>query len=200
MHAHNQICVSLAALAILTLAVPELSAGQPTLSANHGDRPARTCADLQIRFEHGPAVIESEEQTITKTEAPTLRLQAEYNGGVQVVGWDKDTYGVTLCKAAASGGNAEEILSMIHITFQRGELGVSGPSSHNRWTAHLLVNAPRAASLDVAVHNGPLSLIGVDGNVKVRAENGPVTVESSTGNLELNVQTARSTSKATAGN
>jgi len=188
MHAHNRIWASLAALAILTLAVPKLSPGQPASSSSHGDEPARSCSDLHIRFEHGPAVVESEQQTITKTETPTLRVQAEYNGGVQVVGWDNDTYGVTLCKAAASGGNAEEILSEIHLTLQNGKLGVSGPSSHSRWTAHLLVNAPRAASLDVAVNNGPLSLIGVDGNVRVRAENGPITVASSTGNLELNAQ------------
>ncbi len=79
---HNRIRASLAALALLPLAVPGLSARQPASISNHDDESAGSCSDLHIRFEHGPAVIESEEQTITKTEAPTLRVQAEYNGTI----------------------------------------------------------------------------------------------------------------------
>ena len=132
--------------------------------------------------------MQSEERTISKEEAPTLRIQAETNGGLQLVGWDKDSYSVTLCKAADSRGNAEVLLSKIHLTFKNGELGVSGPSPHDHWTAHLLVNVPRAASLELQVNNGPVSLVRVDGKVKIRAENGPVTIKSCAGTLDLDAQ------------
>ena len=143
------------------------------------------CSDLHISVSHHDAIVQSEERTITKSEAPTLRVHAEPNGGIQVQGWEQDTYSVTLCKAAEIGFDADSLLSNIHLTFQNGEIGVSDPGSHNRWSAHLLIRAPKAASLDLQVHNGPVSLYRVDGNLRVRAENGPVTVSDCTGELDL---------------
>ena len=150
------------------------------------DSPAASCSDLHIRFDDHEAVLQTEERTITRSEAPTLRVVAESNGGLQVQGWDQDTYSVILCKAAEAGSGADSLLSRIHLTFQNGELGVSGPSSHERWSAHILLRAPKAAALDLQVNNGPLTLYHVDGNLKVRAQNGPITVTGCTGELDLN--------------
>jgi hypothetical protein len=149
----------------------------------HGDGPVATCADLNTRFDGHQAVFQSEERIISKAEAGTLRIEAETNGGLQVEGWDQDNYSVTLCKAA----EAESDLSQIHLTFQSGQLSVSGPSSHE-WSAHLLVKAPKAASLDLQVNNGPVGLYHVDGNVKARAKNGPVTMSGCSGDLDLSTQ------------
>src|SRR5580658_1866997 len=71
----------------------------PTVSSST-DSPAESCADLHIRFDHRDTVLQSEERAITKAEAPTLRVHADSNGGVDVAGWDKEDYSVTLCKAA----------------------------------------------------------------------------------------------------
>jgi hypothetical protein len=150
------------------------------------DSPTAQCSDLHARFDGHDAVVQTEERTFTRSEAPTLRVQAESNGGVQVQGWDQDSYSVTLCKAAESGGDADSTLSKIHLTFQNGELGVTGPSSHERWSAHLLIRSPKAAALDLHAHNGPLSLHHVNGNVALHAENGPVTVKDCSGELDLN--------------
>jgi hypothetical protein len=155
----------------------------------HGDGPLASCADLDVRFDSDRrAIVQSEEKTISKAEAPTLRIQAESNGGLQVEGWDNANYGVTLCKAADPDGDAESLLSQIHLTFQNGELGVTGPSSHRSWSAHILVKAPKGTSLDLQVHNGPMGLYHVDGNMKVRAQNGPVTVMDCTGDVDLSTQ------------
>jgi hypothetical protein len=91
----------------------------------HDDAPAANCSDLHIRFDHSDAVIRSEERTITKAEAPTLRVSAESNGGLQVQGWDQNTYAVTLCKAAEQGSDAENLLAQIKMTFSNGELSVT---------------------------------------------------------------------------
>ncbi len=153
-------------------------------SIDHSD-PIASCSDLNIQFESRHAIVQSEERIITKAEAPTLRIQAESNGGLQVEGWDKNDYSVTLCKAADPDRNAQDALSKIHLTFQNGEIGVSGPSSHDRWTAHLLVKAPKDASLHLEVNNGPVGLYHVDGKVTVRAQNGPITVTGCSGDLDL---------------
>jgi hypothetical protein len=169
----------------LTAATHTIPNRQSTRHSRSGDEPIASCSDLNITFENHRTIVQSEERTISRAEAPTLRIQAESNGGLQVQGWDKDDYGVTLCKAADSEGNAEDVLSQIHMTFQNGELSVSGPSSHERWAAHLLVKAPKSASLDLRVNNGPLRLFNVDGDVKARAQNGPITLNGCAGNLDL---------------
>jgi hypothetical protein len=149
------------------------------------EAPAAACSDMHLRFDDHDAVVKSEERSITKAEAPTLRVLAESNGGIQVDGWDEDTYAVTLCKAAEAGSDADALLSKIHLTFQNGELGVAGPTFHRRWAAHLLIRAPKAAALELHVNNGPLSVSNVNGNLNVRAENGPVTITGCSGELSL---------------
>jgi len=159
--------------------------GSLTVTSSDDDL-ASTCSDLRMRFSDREAVVQSEERSIPKAEAPTLRVIAESNGGVQVQGGSGDAYSVTLCKAAER--DAEAVLSQIHLSFRNGELGITGPSSHTRWTAHLLIRAPKAASLDISMNNGPLSLHNVDGKLKIRSENGPVTVGECSGELELSSQ------------
>jgi hypothetical protein len=163
---------------------PDVSHG-PGISYSE-DAPVARCSDLHVRFDDHDTVVQTEERTITRSEASVLVVQAESNGGIQVQGWDQDTYSVTLCKAAEAGSGADSTLSKIHLIFQNGELGVAGPSSHDRWSAHLMLRAPKGAALDLRVNNGPLSLHHVDGNLKVHAENGPVTVKDCTGELDLN--------------
>jgi hypothetical protein len=146
------------------------------------------CTDLHMHFDHHDAVYQSEERSISRAEAATLRVQAEHNGGLRVQGWDKDNYGVTLCKAAEEGSGAQSLLSQIHLNFHDQELSVSGPSFRNHWAAFLLVRAPKNAALDLEAVNGPLSLHHVDGKVKVHAVNGPVSAAGCTGEMELSSQ------------
>jgi len=150
--------------------------------------PAAGCSDLHIRFDGREGVIQSEEKTISKGEASTLRVAGEQNGGVQVQGWDQANYSVTLCKAARSGSDAESVLRQIKLNFAGGELSVSGPASHHEWSAHLLIKAPRGASMDLNVHNGPMGLYSVEGSLKVHAVNGPVTVEKCKGEVTVRAE------------
>jgi hypothetical protein len=141
-----------------------------------------------MEFDGREGVVQSEEKTITKAEAPNLKVQADSNGGLQVEGWDKDSYSVTLCKAAKPGSDAESVLGQIKLTFSNGELGVSGPNSRHQWSAHLLIKAPRGAVMDLNVHNGPMGLHQVEGNLKVHAVNGPITVRGCKGELNLSAE------------
>src|SRR5215475_14458576 len=97
------------------------------VSTTHDNRPIADCSDLHVQFDGREAVIRSEERSISKAEAKTLRVEAESNGGLQVEGWDRDAYQVTLCKAAEAGSGAESLLAEIKLSFANGELTVSGP-------------------------------------------------------------------------
>jgi len=162
--------------------------GHPITISVHKDSPVSSCSDLHITFDGRDALVRTEEKNITKAEAPTLRVEAESNGGLQVEGWDQDTYAVTLCKVARPGSDAESILGQIKMTFSNGQLGVSGPSSHHQWGAHILIKTPRAAAMELNVHNGPLGLFHVEGNLKVHAVNGPITVRGCKGELNLSAE------------
>jgi len=182
----------LSVLGILVWTAVALTAWPHTLPHRHAvavspqdESPAASCADLGIRFDGRQAIVQSEERTIPTSEASPLRIRAHSNGALQVEGWDKENYGVTLCKGADPSGNAEALLSQIHLSLQNGELTVSGPGSHDRWSAHLLVRAPKGAAMELSAHNGPMSLYHVNGNLKIHTENGPVTVSECSGEVDL---------------
>jgi DUF4097 and DUF4098 domain-containing protein YvlB len=108
------------------------------------------------------------------------------NGGVQVVGWDKETYSVTACKAAAgSGDEAERILSQISMKIEHGRVSTDGPGDEEAWTVELLIRAPKAASIELDTRNGPISLYDVDGKLTARAQNGPISLKNFSGEAEI---------------
>jgi hypothetical protein len=187
--------------AVAVTAAPRAFSRHSTVLASNPsvDLPVESCSDLPTRFDHGDPVTDSEELTITKSQAPLLDVHAESNGGVYVQGWDQEAYGVTLCKAVEQGAEARAVLSDLHLDFHRGELGISIPHSGKRWAAHLLIRAPHASVLNIQVHNGPMTLYHVDGNLTVRAENGPVSVTGSSGQLELEARNGPVTLEGNAG-
>src|SRR6516162_1052627 len=109
-----------------------------------GDRrPANDCSDLRIRFNDEDAVVRSETRTLSKAEAPVLKVAPHANGGTQVVGWDNANYSVTACKAVEAGNAAERVLSQITMTIENGTVSTHGPSGEDQdWTVYLLIRAP----------------------------------------------------------
>jgi hypothetical protein len=154
----------------------------------HGDEPATSCNDLRIEFDGRAAVMQTEERTLSKAEAPVLRATGETNGGVEVVGWEKDEYSVTLCKAAAPYDESAKILAEIKMVTQNGEVHVTGPSHDGDWTAFLLIRAPKAATLDLLVNNGPITAKGTSGTVELHTDNGPIMSEESSGSVDIRTQ------------
>jgi DUF4097 and DUF4098 domain-containing protein YvlB len=157
-------------------------------STHWSHEPAADCSDLDIRLNDERPTIVSEERTLTRAEAPVLRVHEVQNGGVQVHGWEKDTYSVTACKAAV-GGDAQRLLSQIKLSVQGGEVAVSAPSGqHNDWTVYLLIRTPRSADVEVTAHNGPVSFYGVDGKLKTRATNGPISMTDCSGEADISAE------------
>lgn len=171
-----------------------------TTGGHHG--PINDCSDLHIQFDDRDAVVKSEERTITKGEAPTLKVRPHSNGGVQVQGWDKDTYSVTACKAAADyEGQAQVTLAKITLTAQNGEVSTDGPNREdNDWTVYLLIRAPKAASIDIETTNGPLSVYTVDGRLTARATNGPISLQDFAGDADVTAQNGPISISGSSGN
>jgi hypothetical protein len=161
---------------------------ETTFSSNRNGE-ATTCADLHVQFDSEPGIMESEERTLTKAEASTLRIDNLVNAGVQARGWDKDTYSVTACKFAdRDRSDAKDLLSKIKMSIDGGHVSVSGPSHGDHWALQLLVRTPRAANMEVKIQNGPASFSEVDGKIYVRGENGPVSMSNCTGEADISSQ------------
>src|SRR6266436_1919471 len=157
-------------------------------STHWGDGPAADCSDLHIRLDGERPTIQSEERTVSKAEAPVLRVREVENGGVQVQGWDKDVYSVTACKAAV-GGDAARLLAQIKLAVQGGEVSVSGPHGDREdWTVYLLIRTPRSADIEVTTHNGPVSFYTVDGKITTRATNGPISMKDCSGEANISAE------------
>jgi DUF4097 and DUF4098 domain-containing protein YvlB len=149
------------------------------------DGPVADCGGLHIRFDDRAATMRTEESAIPRP-AGTLRIESEVNGGLQVRGWDKENYSVTVCKAVdASRNNAEQIFSQIKLSIENGKVSVSGPSDRDHWTVFLLVRAPRSADLELHANNGPLSIHNLDAKLTARAVNGPVSLTGFSGEGDI---------------
>src|SRR5712692_9249749 len=155
------------------------------ISSGHR-QPATDCSDLRIRFDDQDAVVRSEERTLTKSEAAVLQVHPHENGGVQVVGWEKETYSVTACKAAAGSGDAaERVLSQIIMSTENGRVSTKGPAGDDDWTAYLLIRTPKSASIELDTMNGPISLYDVSGKLTARAHNGPISLKNFSGEADI---------------
>ena len=179
--------ISVSALLALGFTTARANRHHHSVNSSGGHRqPATDCSDLRIRFDDRDAMVRSEERTLTKYEAAVLEVHPHRNGGVQVAGWDKETYAVTACKAASgSGKEAEQILSQIKMSIENGKVSTSGPGDDEEWTVYLLIRAPKSASIDMDTMNGPISLYDVDGKLTAHAKNGPISLKNFSGDAEI---------------
>jgi hypothetical protein len=170
------------------------------ISSSHR-HPATDCSDLQMRFYDRDAVVRSETRTLSKAEAPILKVRPHANGGTQVVGWDNNNYSVTACKAVEAGDSAERILSQITMTIENGTVSTSGPSGvEEQWTVYLLIRAPKSATMDLETVNGPISLYDVDGKLTVHAQNGPIGLHNVSGEADVSAQNGPISMEGSSGN
>lgn len=152
-------------------------------------QPANDCSDLRMRFDDEDAVVRSETRTLSKAEAPVLKVRPHPNGGTQVVGWDNANYSVTACKAVAPGNDAESVLSQIGMSIENGAVSTHGPSREDHdWTVYLLIRAPKAAAMELETMNGPISLYDVDGKLTAHANNGPISLHNISGDADVTAQ------------
>lgn len=130
-----------------------------------------------------------------------LRVEPGMNGGVEVIGWNRDSIAITarIQVHARRQDDADAIAREIKIEAAGNVVRVSGtPTSSGRrqhWGVMFIVMVPRKTDLTLATdngplsvtdvtgtmnletHNGPLSLWGVGGDVHASAQNGPLTVD-----------------------
>jgi DUF4097 and DUF4098 domain-containing protein YvlB len=190
------------ALIAIGLSAAPAAPRRHSVSTHDGHRhPTTDCGDLHIEFDNRAAVVRSETRTLSKAEAPVLKVHPHANGGTQVVGWDQNNYSVTACKAVAPGDDAERTLSQITMSIENGAVSTHGPSGEDEdWTVYLLVRVPKSAVIDLDTMNGPISLYDVDGKLTAHAHNGPISLKNFSGDADITAQNGPISVEGSAGN
>jgi hypothetical protein len=143
---------------------------------------------------------EIRELALKPTSGP-LRVDPGMNGGVEIIGWNKDSIAITarIQVNARTTEDADAIARDLKVEASGGTIKVTGGSSpygrHQHWGVNLVVMVPRrtdlniatengplsvqdvASRMDLETRNGPLSLTGVGGDVHASAQNGPLSIE-----------------------
>jgi hypothetical protein len=153
------------------------------VSTSGGGREGVTrCSQWHVEFGDHDAAVAEESVTIPSSEASPLVASPSENGGITVIGSDGKDFEVTLCKAAED--DEAQALAGIRLVRAKGRLSVEGPADAE-WTAHLIIHAPRNASVDLETHNGPVSVSDFSGTARISSENGPVSLRRSSGAIEV---------------
>ena len=110
------------------------------------------------------------------------------NGGVLVVGWDRDVYSVKACKAASGSTMAEARgrLAAIALHVEQGAITVSEPPAGSSWVVHYIVHAPQDGAVQLRAVNGPLSVRDFAGTADLATENGPIALARVSGQVTAN--------------
>ncbi len=181
--------LALGAAIAACLLVPAGQAQNRTRSHNlnlsvQGD--AESCADLKVTSS-GELARSADKVTLQRSEAATLELSAADRGIIRVKGWNQNNYSVETCKIAVAEdrGSAERALSAITVSHSAGHFTFTGPQGDDsNWQVYFLVHTPANASLDLDAKNGPISLAGVSGMIKVRTANGPLAIKNCSGSVD----------------
>jgi hypothetical protein len=202
MRPRNALCL-IFAMAVIGLGLSAAPAEPRNHSVNIHDghrHPITDCSDLHIQFDDRDAVVRSEEHTLTRAQAPVLKVRPHTNGGTQVMGWDNNTYSVMACKAVAPGNDAERMLSQITMSIENGTVSTRGPSGEDDWTVYLLIRAPKSAAIDLETENGPISLYDVDGKLSAHAHNGPISLKNFSGEANISALNGPISMEGSSGN
>jgi hypothetical protein len=130
---------------------------------------------------------EVREATWDAAGAP-LAVDAAPNGGISVVGWDKNEVRL-LVKVVASGTSREEArarAAAVRIATDGTIRAVTGNDSRS-WTSFRL-QVPRALALSLSAHNGGINLEGLTGTVEASTVNGGLHLERMGGNVTARTQ------------
>ena len=117
----GQIFILVAAFAVFSACTRRQAQAQPRfwhegLNIEDG-RDAGKCSDLHVRAS-GELAQSTEDFRLSKSQAPTLEVEARSHSSVHVRGWDRPDYTVEVCKFAVAGSRseAEQRLRSIAVT------------------------------------------------------------------------------------
>jgi hypothetical protein len=129
-----------------------------------------------------------------KPSGRPLSVEPGMNGGVEIIGWNKDSIAVTarIQVNARSIADADAIARDIKIEASGATIratGGSGPLGRRQnWSVSFIVMVPRRTDLTLSTQNGPLSVQDVAGQMDLSTQNGPLSLSGVGGDVHASAQ------------
>jgi len=127
------------------------------------------------------------QNTGTRHPGSSITMDGLRNGGVTVVGWDRDSMAIRtrIRVNARSQSEARDIARQVRTVIRGGDVDVEGPrmDDDNNWSASIYAMVPRRSDLRIGTRNGPASVENVSGNINVQTSNGPLTLRDLGGSV-----------------
>jgi hypothetical protein len=148
--------------------------------------------DCEEDFDRGRLVAFCE---VRVSDAPfgagPLRVEPGANGGVSIVGWEQSRVEVhaRVVARARTRAEAAELASEVNVSVD-GVIDADGPSNDRsrNWSVSFLVYVPAASDAEAETLNGPLSVTGVTGRLRLDAQNGPIRLRDVGGDVVARTQ------------
>ena len=127
------------------------------------------------------------------TQRP-LSVEPGMNGGVEIIGWNRDSIAVSarIHTQAGSRADAEAIAREIKIEASNGVIRATGGRAptgrHQGWSVSFIVMVPRRTNLTLSTENGPLSVSDVAGRMDLQTQNGPLSLSGVGGDVHASAQ------------
>lgn len=121
------------------------------------------------------------------TPAATIAFEGGRNGGVAYYGWDRDEMEVhaRIQTHADTEAEARELARAVRLELGPGGGRAIGP---DKGAVVFHVYVPRQVNLEGAANNGPLSVKGVSGRIRLETRNGPIGLEDVGGDVTARTQ------------
>ncbi len=134
-----------------------------------------------------------ERRVPVKLSGRIVEIDGRENGGIKVMGWDRDSVQVTarLQANARSDGEANDLLKDVRITSDGRRITADGARSWSRgesWSVSYVVYVPRRFDLRLDAHNGGVAVTGVTGRLELSTENGSVSLSDVGGDVRARTQ------------
>ena len=181
-----------AVLMLAGLLAPAAYASDHNLTiSTDDDEKLERCDQIRIQFgrEGRPMARAERSFRFDRSEAKTLQMHLDGQGGISILGGEGSDYAVTACLAAGDRNEeqAQRDLAGIEVAFDHGRLSMSGPQDAD-WLVYFIVRVPDGADLDLKAANEPIGLRDVQGRVRARTTNGPVSLVHCSGDIEVSAQ------------
>jgi hypothetical protein len=113
-----------------------------------------------------------------------LVVDSSPDGGVAVIGWDRDVVHVKAYVHARgeTDADAEGLARRIELQMSPQRITATGPSDHG-WSVTFVVHVPRRTDLDLRAYNGPVGVESVTGAMTLETRNGPISIDDAGGDV-----------------
>ncbi len=127
-----------------------------------------------------------EVREMTLDDRALIDVDAGQNGGISVIGWDRDEI-LLEAKVGAhanTDGDAADIASQVTIVTD-GVIRAEGPRTHGResWWVSYRLKVPNESNLNLEANNGGISITDVTGELRFDTTNGGVGLDAVGGDV-----------------